>query len=43
MAAMKSLIDKCNKTTYSQNCVTNKTYDEIKVGDSATLTRTLTK
>lgn len=24
-------------------CITNKTYDEIKVGDSASLTRTLTK
>lgn len=29
--------------THSQNCITNKTYDEIKIGDSATLTRTLTK
>ena len=26
-----------------QPCITNKTYDEINVGDSATLTRTLTK
>ncbi len=25
------------------NCITNKTYDEIKIGESATLTRTLTK
>lgn len=29
--------------TYSKHCITNKTYDEIKIGDSATLTRTLTK
>ena len=29
--------------TYSKNGITNKTYDEINVGDSATLTRTLTK
>ncbi|MAS88062.1 MAG: enoyl-CoA hydratase [Micavibrio sp.] len=27
----------------ANNCITNKTYDEIKMGDSATLTRTLTK
>ncbi len=27
----------------AQPCITNKTYEEIKVGDSATLTRTLTK
>lgn len=25
------------------DCITNKTYDEIKIGESATLTRTLTK
>ena len=25
------------------SCITNKTYDEINIGDSATLTRTLTK
>lgn len=29
--------------THSQNCITNKTYDEIKIGDSATLTRSLSK
>jgi phosphotransacetylase/acyl dehydratase len=29
--------------TYSKNHITNKTYNEIKIGDSATLTRTLTK
>jgi phosphate acetyltransferase len=29
--------------TQSKQCITNKTYDEIKTGDSATLTRTLTK
>lgn len=29
--------------TNSKQCITNKTYDEIKIGDSATLTRTLTK
>lgn len=28
---------------HTQQCITNKTYDEIKVGDSASLTRTLTK
>lgn len=28
---------------YSKQCITNKTYDEIKIGDSETLTRTLTK
>ncbi|MDB2415217.1 bifunctional enoyl-CoA hydratase/phosphate acetyltransferase [Rickettsiales bacterium] len=27
----------------SKTCITNKTYDEIKVGDSASLTRTLTQ
>jgi acyl dehydratase len=27
----------------ASNSITNKTYDEIKIGDSATLTRTLTK
>lgn len=30
-----------NNTT--QPCIINKTYDEIKIGDSATMTRTLTK
>ncbi len=31
-------------TTFdAQPCITNKTYDQIAVGDSATLTRTLTK
>tara|TARA_R110002095_G_scaffold212105_1_gene200913 strand:+ start:79 stop:1479 length:1401 start_codon:yes stop_codon:yes gene_type:complete len=29
--------------THLKQCITNKTYDEIKIGDSATLTRTLTK
>lgn len=29
--------------TRSKQCIINKTYDEIKIGDSATLTRTLTK
>lgn len=29
--------------THSQNCITNKTYDEINIGDSTSLTRTLTK
>lgn len=29
--------------THSKQCITNKTYNEIKIGDSATLTRTLTK
>ena len=29
--------------SHTQHCITNKTYDEIKVGDSASITRTLTK
>ncbi|NCT41568.1 MAG: bifunctional enoyl-CoA hydratase/phosphate acetyltransferase [Alphaproteobacteria bacterium] len=29
--------------SHSKQCITNKTYDEIKIGESATLTRTLTK
>jgi phosphate acetyltransferase len=29
--------------TLTPTCITNKTYDEIKLGDSANLTRTLTK
>jgi phosphate acetyltransferase/phosphate butyryltransferase len=29
--------------TNAQPCITNKTYDKINIGDSATLTRTLTK
>lgn len=29
--------------TSAPTCITNKTYDEIKVGDSASMTRTLTK
>lgn len=29
--------------THAQNRITNKTYDEIKIGDTASLTRTLTK
>lgn len=29
--------------THSKNCITNKTYDEINIGDAASLTRTLTK
>ncbi len=29
--------------TDSESCITNKTYDQISIGDSATLTRTLTK
>lgn len=29
--------------THSRQCITNKTYDEIKIGESAALTRTLTK
>lgn len=29
--------------TASKPCITNKTFDEINIGDSATLTRTLTK
>lgn len=29
--------------TLSKHCITNKTYDEIKIGESASLTRTLTK
>ena len=29
--------------THSENHITNKIYDEIQIGDSATLTRTLTK
>ena len=28
---------------YTQACVTNKTYDEIRIGDSVAITRTLTK
>ncbi len=27
----------------TNNCITNKTYDEIKIGESASITRTLTK
>lgn len=29
--------------THAKHCITNKIYDEINIGDSATLTRTLTK
>ncbi|NCT41828.1 MAG: bifunctional enoyl-CoA hydratase/phosphate acetyltransferase [Alphaproteobacteria bacterium] len=29
--------------TQTKHCITNKTYDEIEIGDSASLTRTLTK
>ncbi|MCB9964878.1 MAG: bifunctional enoyl-CoA hydratase/phosphate acetyltransferase [Rhodospirillales bacterium] len=29
--------------THPKNCITNKTYDEIQIGDSETLTRTLTR
>lgn len=28
---------------HTRHCITNKTYDEIKIGDSASITRTLTK
>lgn len=32
-----------SNATTSEACITNKTYDEIRVGDSANLTRTLTR